>query len=389
MSLHTSIIRAVVLLMPLYCAQPILKPDDPPTPIKVQRSRAVQISVPSESRHHRCFEQPNGAKEAIHRLPASARYWLVEDAVYIITPGERCAFLRLETDEDREQFIEQFWIRRAADPISLDYDFKAEHYRRIVFANEKYGGSLSGWKTDRGRIYVLFGPPDSVDRGPASMTPSQSSETHLHPTEIWNYKCIKGIGENVQLVFEYLDDYRGYSLSVDSFDLLTRGDPNPERFPVTPEKMELYVGALRSPQVRFKDLEAIAVSRIVRDQVKFNHRIEFAAATQATTLARIDIEIPCETHTREAQNAPSPVYQLFFRISKPSGWVVQTSELNVGGDAKDKFDTRLSASAHLDSPMTPEKYQLAIVAKNAVTGEVGVIRTQLNVPTYDSLDTKN
>ena len=382
-----SIIRAVALLVPLYCVQPILTPDDPP--IKVQRSPVLQISVPSVSRHHRCFEQPNGAKEAIHRLPASARYWLGEDAVYIITPEEHCAFLRLETDEEREQFIEQFWIRRAADPISLDYDFKAEHYRRIVFANEKYGGSLSGWKTDRGRIYVLFGPPDSVDRGPAGMTPSQSSEAHLHPTEMWNYKYIKGIGENVQLVFEYLDGYRGYSLSVDSFDLLARGDPNPERFPVTPEKMELYVGVLRSSQVRFKDLEAIAVSRIVRDQVKFNHRIEFAAATQATTLARIDIEIPCETHTPEAQNVPSPAYQLFVRISKPSGWVVQTSELSVAGERRMGSMPQLSVSAHLDAPLTPGKYQLAIVAKNAATGEVGVIRTQLNVPTYDSLETKN
>jgi GWxTD domain-containing protein len=390
MSLHNSIIRAAVLLMPLYCAQPILKPDDPP--IKVQRSPAVQISVPSESRHHRCFEQPNGAKEAIHRLPAIARYWLGEDAVYIITPGERCAFLRLETDEEREQFVEQFWLRRTFDRVWLDYDFKAEHYRRIVFANENYGGSLSGWKTDRGRIYVLFGPPDSVDQGPAGMTPSQSSEMHLRPTERWNYKYIKGIGENVQLVFEYLGGYRGYSLSVDSFDLLARGDPNPERFPITAENRELYGVASPAPKVRFKDLEAIAVSQIVRDQVKFGHRIAFAAATQATTLARIEIEIPYKTQTRndqEGQDVPTPAYQLFVRISKPSGWVVQTSELTVGGDANAKFDSRLSQSAHLDAPLTPGWYQLAIVAKNAVTSEVGVIRTQLNVPTYDPLETKN
>ena len=387
MPLHHSIIRAAALLVPLYCGQPILKPDDPA--IKVPRSPAVQISVSSESRHHRCFEQPNGAKEAIHRLPASARYWLDEDAVYIITPGERCAFLRLETDEEREQFIEQFWIRRAADPISLDYDFKAEHYRRIVFSNEKYGGSLSGWKTDRGRIYVLFGPPDSVDRGPAGMAPSQNSETHLHPTERWNYKYIKGIGENVQFDFDYVALHKDYVLAADEIELLARADPNPERFPVTREKMELYIGISPSPKVRFNDLEAIMVTQLVRDQVKFSHRIEFAAATQATTLARIDIEIPCETHTPEAQNVPSPAYQLFIRISKPSGWVVQTSELSVGGDAKDKFDTRLSVSAHLDAPLTPGKYQLAIVAKNAATGEVGVIRTQLNVPTYEALEANN
>jgi hypothetical protein len=154
----------------------------------------------------------------------------------------------------------------------------------------------------------------------------------------------------------------------------------------------LYGVASPAPKVRFKDLAAIAVSQIVRDQVKFGHRIAFAAATQATTLARIEIEIPYKTQTRndqEGQDVPTPAYQLFVRISKPSGWVVQTSELTVGGDANAKFDSRLSQSAHLDAPLTPGWYQLAIVAKNAVTSEVGVIRTQLNVPTYDPLETKN
>jgi len=162
----------------------------------------VQIGVTAESKHHRCFEQPHGAKDAIHRLTASARNWLAEDAIYIITPEERCAFLHLETDEERNQFIEQFWHRRASDPISLDYDFKAEHYRRIVFANEKYGGHLAGWRTDRGRVYVLFGPPDSLDvyanRGAADTPPSKGSETDLHRTEKWQYHYIQGVRQNVQ-----------------------------------------------------------------------------------------------------------------------------------------------------------------------------------------------
>jgi len=116
-----------------------------------------------------CFNAPDRAKsrqrenEAIASLPKIARFWLTEDAIYIISPEERCAFLHLATDEERDQFIEQFWSRRAPDPTSVDNSFKREHYERIVFANEKFSGQLPGWKTDRGRLYVTYGPPDSIE----------------------------------------------------------------------------------------------------------------------------------------------------------------------------------------------------------------------------------
>jgi GWxTD domain-containing protein len=329
----------------------------------------------------------------MHRLPASAREWLGEDAIYIITPEERCAFLHLNTEEERNQFIEQFWYRRASEPISLDYDFKAEHYRRIVFANEKYGGQLQGWKTDRGRVYVVFGPPDSVDvyadRGAAGTPPSLGSESYLYPTEKWHYHYIKGIGENVQLDFAYVARYRDYLLTAPSQNLLDQADPNPDRLPMTPEKMQLYVVPDRAPKIRFKDLEAILVSRIVRNQVKFSHRIEFAPATQTTTLARIDIQIPCETCAHDGQIVPSPGYQLFIRVSKPSGWVVDTSELTADIAVHDGSDSRLTLDAHLDVPLAPGTYQLAVVAKNAATGEIGVVREQIDVPSYGALETKN
>src|ERR1700693_3411610 len=112
--------RAALLLFPLFCVEPCPGQEKPT---------------------HACFEQ-NGAKEAIRRLPESARYWLAEDAMYIITPEERCTFLHLNSNEEREQFMEQFWYRRSVDPVSLDYDFKTEFYRRVVVANEKYGSKL-------------------------------------------------------------------------------------------------------------------------------------------------------------------------------------------------------------------------------------------------------
>jgi GWxTD domain-containing protein len=343
-------IRAAVLLFPLFCAEPILA---------------------QEKTHHPCFEQPNGALNALRRLPESARDWLAEDAVYIITPEERCAFLHLNTDKERDQFIELFWYRRTVDSVSID-DFKTEHYRRIVFANEKYGGQLAGWKTDRGRIYVLFGPPDSVDlvarQRAAGAAPNEESDTYLHPAEKWHYPYIKGIGENVEFHFESVAGRTDDALAAADQNVLERADLNP-------------VLDARPPKIRFKDLEALLTARIIRDQVKFGHRIEFAAATHATTLARIDIQIHCEACTSDGQVVPPVEYHLFIRASKPSGWIVHTSELTVNTAVHHRSDSGLTLTAHFDGPLAPGKYQLAIAAKNATTGDTGVLLTHLDVPT--------
>src|SRR5436190_1242066 len=144
---------------------------------------------------------------------------------------------------------------------------------------------------------------------------------------------------------------------------------------------------LRARESRFKDLEELLVSRMVRDQVKFNDRIEFAAATHATTLARIHIPIPCEACIHDAQ--ASVAYPLFIRFSKPSGWVVHTSELTADGPVHDGSDSGLSLTTHLDVPLAPGTYQLAFATKNATTGDAGVLRTQIEVPAYESLGMKN
>src|SRR5215831_8758166 len=93
--------------------------------------------------------------------------WLKQDVVYIITDEERKAFKQLSNDEEREKFIESFWDRRNPNPDSEDNEFKDEHYRRIEYANDHYAAGVPGWKTDRGRIYIVFGPPDEVESHPA------------------------------------------------------------------------------------------------------------------------------------------------------------------------------------------------------------------------------
>jgi GWxTD domain-containing protein len=128
-------------------------------------------------------------------LESPYRKWLNEDAGYILSAEERAAFDKLSTDQQRESFIEQFWLRRDRTPDTLQNEFKEEHYRRIAYANDRFASKLPGWKTDRGRIYVTFGPPDEIESHPGGAPGSG-------PYEIWRYRWIEGRGANVDLRFE-------------------------------------------------------------------------------------------------------------------------------------------------------------------------------------------
>src|SRR6266851_5424049 len=111
------------------------------------------IVIPSVSAQQ---AQDPGATPAPQKLDSAYRQWLTEDVTYIISPDERNAFLQLDTNEEREQFIEQFWLRRSSNPDLPENDFKEEHYRRIAYANEHFASGIPGWKTDRGRMYIMW-----------------------------------------------------------------------------------------------------------------------------------------------------------------------------------------------------------------------------------------
>ncbi|HUP04198.1 MAG TPA: GWxTD domain-containing protein [Bryobacteraceae bacterium] len=134
------------------------------------------------------------------------RKWLLEDVAYIIDNEERGAFLSLKTNDERERFIEQFWQRRDPTPGTVENEFKEEHYRRIAFANDHFASAdLPGWKSDRGRIYIQYGPPDSIDN------PRDSGGGAL-PYQVWTYRFIEGIGQNVVIRFKDLTGNGWYVL---------------------------------------------------------------------------------------------------------------------------------------------------------------------------------
>ncbi len=150
----------------------------------------------------------DGGSRQLQREEAEDYYgkWLDEDVVYIITSDERAVFESLTTPEEREQFIEQFWIRRDPDLTTSANEFKEEHYRRLAYANERFKSGIPGWKTDRGRIYIIHGPPVEIAShrmGQAYDRPSHEGggHTRTYPFEVWRYRHIEGIGTDVEIEF--------------------------------------------------------------------------------------------------------------------------------------------------------------------------------------------
>src|SRR6266568_961314 len=364
-------------------------------------------------------------KRTLKELDNAYKQWLDEDVVYIIAPEERTAFLQLSTNEEREQFIEQFWLRRSSNPDLPDNDFKEEHYRRIAYANEHYASGIPGWKTDRGRMYIIWGPADEVDSHPSGGTYDRPMEegggtTSTYPWEKWRYRYLQDIGENIELEFVDPTGSGEYHLTMDpsekdallhvpgaglsqlesmgmasKTDRFTRSDGTnlPKTMGGTPASMdefnrlELFAKVQRPPAVKFKDLEAIVTSRIVRDQVRFNWRPDFLKVTSESVLVPISIQIPnSQLSFTNKEGVHSATLNIFGRVSSLTGRVVQTFEDAVSRDFPDSLfqqSVKLSSIYQKAIPLRPGLYRLDLVIKDVQSGNVGVVNSRLAVPRYE------
>jgi GWxTD domain-containing protein len=167
------------------------------------------------------FQVTSGFAQKKEKLASNYREWLDRDVVYIITKEERENFLKLASDEARDKFIEQFWEIRNPSPGSPTNAFKEEIYKRIAFANSRFsvGSVEEGWRTDRGHVYILLGPPQQKQ--------VYRSAANLYPFEIWFYSTGQaGLPNFFYLLFYDRDmdgDYRFYSPYFDGPDKLTTG----------------------------------------------------------------------------------------------------------------------------------------------------------------------
>ncbi len=414
------VIRALIatafsfaILIPNVPAQQVPQAQDPTNPPPPQTLTKEQRKA-----------QKDKARKTLKELDSQYKQWLNEDVIYIISPEERNAFLQLDTNEEREQFIEQFWLRRSSNPDLPDNDFKEEHYRRIAYANEHFASGIPGWKTDRGRLYIMWGPADEVDSHPTGGTWDRPMEdgggsTTTYPWETWRWRYLEGIGENVEIEFVDPSGSGEYHITMDpsekdallhvpgaglsllesmglasKTDRFTRSDGTnlPTAMGGTPASMdefnrlELYSKIQKPPDVKFKDLEAIVTARIVRDQLKFTWRTDFMKVTNDTVLVPITVQVSNGQLNFQAKDGiHSATMNVFGRVSTLTGRVVQTFEDPVSKDFPDSLfqqSLKLQSIYQKAVPLRPGLYRLDLVIKDVQSGNVGVINTRLAVPRY-------
>ena len=400
----------VLLTLPLAAQQA----QDPNAPIQ---------DIPKDQKLTK--EQKQKMKKTLKELDTPYKTWLNEDVVYIISPEERTAFLQLETNEEREQFIESFWLRRSSNPDLPDNDFKEEHYRRIAYANEHFASGIPGWKTDRGRIYIIWGQPDEIESHPTGGTYDRPMDegggsTTTYPWETWRYRYLEGIQENVILEFVDPSSTGEYHLTMDpsekdallhvpgaglsllesmgmasKTDRFTRSDGTnlPTAMGGTPasldefNRLELYAKVQRPPEVKYKDLEAIVTSRVVRDSLKFEYRTDFLKVTSDTVLVPISVQIPNnQLSFKLKEGVHSAQIDIFGRVSTVTDKVVQTFEDSVSKDYPDSLFAMAVKQQSIYQkalPLRPGLYRLDLVIKDVSSGNVGAINTRLAVPRYD------
>lgn len=369
-------------------------------------------------------------KKAYKELETPYKKWLDEEVVYIISPEERQAFLQLTTNEDRENFIEQFWLRRDPTPDTPENEFKEEHYRRIAYANERFSSGIRGWKTDRGRIYIIWGKPDSIDAhpagGPYTRTPEEGGgETTVYPFEDWHYNYLEGIGENINLEFVDPSGSGEYHLTTDPCekdalayvpnagmsDMEAQGtatqaqrftNPNGTTCPISEIqpvdfsdpflRIEQFAKVQQAPPVKFKDLSALVSARIVRNQINFLYHYDFFRVTSDAVMVPVTIQIPNRQMTfKEKDDVHSAAMNIFLRVSTIGGRIVQTQEDTISRDFPDSlFQQYLTKDSVYQKTfaLRPGLYRLDVVIKDVGSGNVGVENLRLPVSTFkdDAID---
>ena len=355
--------------------------------------------------------------------------WLNEDVTYIITDEERKAFKQLNTDEEREQFVEQFWLRRDPTPDTVENEYKEEHYRRIAYANEHFASGAPGWKLDRGRIYITFGPPDEIDSHPSGGTYERPTaegggETTTFPFEDWRYRYLENIGNDIMIEFVDTSMTGEYHMTMDPSekDALTyvpgagltmaeqlglsdksarfnRTDGTHMGTPLSGnnsdapasynqfDRLNQFAKLQQAPPVKFKDLEAAISTRITYNVLPMQVRIDYVRVTESSVLANITIQFENRDLQFQAKDGVQrSVVNLLGRVSTMTRRPVTTFEKPLEIDAPPDMLQKYAQqrSIYQESvPLQPGRYRLNIVAKDTVAGNLNNYEVALDVPHFE------
>jgi GWxTD domain-containing protein len=366
-------------------------------------------------------------------LSKTYKKWLNEDVVYIITDQERAAFKQLSNDEERDNFIEAFWQRRDPTPDTEENEYKEEHYRRIAYTNEHFAAGIPGWKTDRGRIYIMYGAADEVDTHPSGGSYQRpmdegGGETSTFPFEDWRYRYLEGIGQ--EIIIEFVDTCMcgDYHMTLDRSEKdALKYTPNAgltlyeqmgmanktqrftggglEQLGVGPmsatqstkefDRLETFAKLQAPPPVKFKDLEEIVNTKIITNLMPFDVRTDFVKVTGDTVLVPITIQLKYRDITfANKDGVQRGTVNVFMRVSTLTGRIVQTQEEPVQVDVPAELLPRTAENSAVywkALPLRPGRYKIEIAVKDVNGDRKGLWSRGIVVPEYsdDKLSTSS
>lgn len=369
-------------------------------------------------------QRKQNAKSLKVELSKTYKKWLDEDVRWIITDEERSAFKQLSNDEERDAFIEAFWQRRDPTPDTVENEFKEEHYARMAYANEHFPAGIPGWKTDRGRIYIMYGKPDEIDSHPSGGTYERpieegGGETSTFPFEDWRYRYLEGIGQ--EIIIEFVDncmcgDYHmtmdrsekdalkytpnggltlyealGQASKTDRFthggfeqlgtNPLNSGE-NSKQF----DRLDTFAKLSKPPAVKFKDLEEVVSHKININLMPFDVRADFVKVTSDTVLVPITVQVKNRDVTfQNKEGVQRGTVNIFGRVTTLSGKIAQTFEDTVQVDVPAELLPKVTENSSVywkALPLRPGMYRFDVVVKDVNGDRVGTWSRGIRVPDF-------
>jgi GWxTD domain-containing protein len=369
-------------------------------------------------------QRKKNARALKQELSKPYKKWLDEDVAYIITDEERAAFKQLSNDEERDNFIEAFWQRRDPTPDTEENEFKEEHYQRIAYANEHFAAGVPGWRTDRGRIYIVFGKADEVESHPSGGSYQRpmdegGGETSTFPFEQWRYRYIEGIGQ--EIIIEFVDTCMcgEYHMTMDRSEkdalLMTpnagltmweqmgmankaqRFNGGIERLGLGPnsqmqgskefDRLEIYAKLQQAPKIKFTDLTEEVNSKVILNPMPFDVRFDFVKVTSDTVLVPVTIQMKNRDITFvNKEGVQRGTVNIYGKLSTLTGKIVQTFEDTVQVDVPAELLPRTAENASVywkALPLRAGHYKLYVAVKDVNGDRKGIYSKSVPVPEYN------
>lgn len=364
------------------------------------------------------------ARNVKPELKEAYKKWINNDVAYIITKEEKRAFAALQTDEERENFIENFWRRRDPNPDTEENEYREEYYERIAYANQHYASGIPGWKTDRGRTYIAWGKPDSVESHPSGGSYDRPSyegggSTTTYPFEIWFYRHLDNVGDGLEI--EFVDptgtgEYRlarnanekdalanvpgAGSTTNEQLGLSNKGDRingggngsgnNFQREQDSPfRKLEVLANLQRPPAVRFSDLQSSLTDSPVIDNnpLGFDLRIDYFRQSDDRVITTFTVQTNNKELTfDELGGLKTARMNIFGRVTAVSGKRsgIFEDSVTTNATAEELSEARDRQSVYQKAiALTPGTYKVDVVVRDVSTGNKGIVNMGFTVPRYD------